>query len=144
MKKITILLSFFVILMTGLLNFCPTNLYAAFPMSDSQVEQMEKRETRIKAHKQNSLLQKKVTTGTSDGADDGIYGILALSMGVVGWATVGFGIGFLLLLGALITGIIGLNHRKKYKGMALAGLILGAAGVLIFLFAVLIFAAWVL
>jgi hypothetical protein len=144
MNKITVLLSFFIILITGVLNFYPTNLYAAFPMSNRQVEQMEKNEAKIKAHKKNSVLQRKVTAATTDGEDNGIYGILALSMGVVGWATAGFGIGFLLLLGALITGIIGVNHKKKYKGMALAGLILGAAGVLIFLFVVLIFAAWVL
>ena len=56
----------------------------------------------------------------------------------------GFGFGFLLLLGAFITGIIGVGRRRKYKGLALAGLILGAAGILALLIAILIVAAFVL
>jgi hypothetical protein len=62
----------------------------------------------------------------------------------LGWSTSGLGFGFLLLLGAFITGIIGVNRKRKYKGLALTGLILGALGILIFLFAVLIFASLVL
>lgn len=76
--------------------------------------------------------------------DTGIYGILSFSMGLVGWITAGFGFGFLLLLGAFITGIIGVGRRRKYKGLALAGLILGAAGILALLIAILIVAAFVL
>lgn len=152
MKKITILLSFLIILMTGTLTSFPTQSYAAFPISNSQVkemekqvEEMEKQKTEIKTQKKISALQKKVSATTIGGADNGIYGILSFAMGVVGWTIAWVtGIGFLLLLGALITGIIGVGPRKKYKGLALAGLILGAAGVLIFLLAVLILAAWVL
>lgn len=146
MNKFTILLAFLITLTAGFVSFLPEKSFAAFPISNEHRVQVEKQDmkTRLQQKQYKAILQKEQVGNRTSAGDDGIYGILALCMGVAGWATVGFGIGFLLLLGAFITGIIGLNEKRKYKGMALAGLILGAAGILVFIFAVLIFAAWLL
>ena len=70
-------------------------------------------------------------------------GIVSLVCGVVGlvsaiaWVPLG--------IAAIVFGIIGLNQKKHvYTGMALAGLILGAIEILLFILLVAIFAAFVL
>lgn len=143
MKKIAILLLLSIIIMTGTLTIFPAQSYAAFPISNTQTEKFEKQETDIKLQKKNSIVQKKVSSTTVSGDDSGVYGILALLLGLVGWSIIAFGsgLGFLLLVGALITGVVGVNPKRKLKGMAVTGLILGVAGVVLFLLALLVIAA---
>jgi hypothetical protein len=147
MKKITLVLSVFIITMFGLNVINPTQSFAAFPISSTQQAQIEKenalmQETIAAEKNKQQLVSTQTTKATKTTAEDnGLYGMLALGMGVVGWILFwgGFGLsglGGLLLLGAFITGIIGVKSTRKYKGMALTGLILGAVGVLIFLLAV--------
>jgi hypothetical protein len=128
----------------------PQKAHSAFPINQESAAKIEKEHALAQAQiahaekQQQAKAQTAAKSSGSNNSDQGIYGIVSIALGVLGWSTSGLGFGFLLLLGAFITGIIGVNRKRKYKGLALTGLILGALGILIFLFAVLIFASLVL
>jgi hypothetical protein len=133
-----------------LLIAVPQKAHCAFPIDKASAAKVEKehaiaQEQFVQAEKKQQAKSHTASkSSNSSNGDQGIYGIVSIALGVLGWSTSGLGFGFLLLLGAFITGIIGVNRKRKYKGLALTGLILGALGILIFLFAVLIFASLVL
>jgi hypothetical protein len=151
MKKIfsqkLIALSCFLIIF---LMAVPQKGFSAFPIDKASAAKVEKenafaQEQFSKAEmKQQAKAITAAKPSNGNNGDQGIYGIVSIALGVLGWSTSALGFGFLLLLGAFITGIIGVNRKRKLKGLALTGLILGALGILIFLFAVLIFATLVL
>lgn len=65
------------------------------------------------------------------------HGILSLIFGIAGILGIGFG-GTLLSIAAIVLGAIGLRNNERF---ALAGLILGIAGVLLLILAVVVFVA---
>ncbi len=90
----------------------------------------------------NKILKRYVAKrgGTMDTAD--ILAIVSLCAGILTWVTY-YG-SFLFGIGAIVTGVIALKRGTSRRGMALAGIILGAIGLffwlMLFLFVIAVFA----
>ena len=139
----------FFILLTMLLSFSFTATYAAFP-ANTQAEHttIKEQKTFKQTLKQAVLDYKKTapsTTGVGGNAAANAFGLVSLIAGVLGLIFMfipGIGIIFIpLAVAAFVFGILGLKGSNK--GMAIAGLILGAVELLILLIAVAFVAAFI-
>lgn len=117
--------------------FLSTNpVQAAFPIHSAETIKKENAilkknpSSQIKVSQQeiNNLKEKKETEKEDE--DEGIYGILALTFGLIGFFPA-----------AIVLGIIGLQRHRKYQGLAVAGLILGLLPVIVLLIVLGVFIA---
>ena len=74
----------------------------------------------------NHTQQRVVANNNTD--DKGILGVISLILGVAGFLVSTLGMALVLLLGAFIAGLLGVQSTRKLKGLAIIGLILGIVG----------------
>lgn len=134
------------ILLLSTAFFSSTYSYAAFPIVKSNIQgkqELNNQKLQLNAYQELNVkpLNSKSTSAKTGSEDLGALGIVSLVLGVVGWVAFGSGLGILMMVGALVTGIIGVGKNRKYKGMALAGLLLGALGILVILALILVLLA---
>jgi hypothetical protein len=92
----------------------------------------------------HSATSSELKNQTAEKEDSGIFGILSFVSIVlfVLLGIAGFGPGiFILIPAAIVFGAIGIGQKRKLKGFAIAGLILGIAGVILFLIVAATFSA---
>lgn len=104
----------------ALLSLAPVHSFAAIPIKEqkkqaNRVQQWYQQVNEAAAAQRNlhysaSLPEQEKT----EKADSGVYGILALVFGLLG-----------IFPAAIVLGVIGLEKHRQYRGLALAGLILG-------------------
>jgi hypothetical protein len=101
---------------------------AAFPIPNKEcsfIKSSEKKLTTAQIEEGKMNLNITYPNPETKKEDDGIFGILSLVFGLVG-----------IFPAAIVLGIIGMEERRKYKGLAIAGFSLGVMSLLVFLFAV--------
>ena len=106
-----------------------TDMPAAHTMHRSLFDRI-----RVLAHPQDNM------HAHHHGAKPGWPGIAALAAGAIGLSSVYLWLPFGIL--AIVFGIIGVGHKYKNKGLALAGLILGGLEILALALAVIIIASF--
>lgn len=127
MKKLVVKKTLLVAVLLSLV-FCtdPTDSFAAFPIKEQAKEQVQQTQASVQtmSTQQQSKLKKTINKPEKKNKDDeGVFGILALVFGILGWFPL-----------AIIFGIIGTEPGREYRGLAQAGLFLGIIYGAIFLF----------
>lgn len=118
--------AYLVILLFCSINICkPIISYAAFPIATNQEEQV-KTKKQFAQKTINHTQQRVVANNNTD--DKGILGVISLILGVAGFLVSTLGMALVLLLGAFIAGLLGVQSTRKLKGLAIVGLILGIVG----------------
>ena len=118
--------AFLLILLLCSINICkPIISYAAFPIAANQEEQVKTKKQF--AQKTNNHTQQRVVANNNTD-DKGILGVISLILGVAGFLVSTLGMALVLLLGAFIAGLLGVQSTRKLKGLAIIGLILGIVG----------------
>lgn len=135
----------FTLLLVMILSLTSTSSYAAFPAKTQDEATIVKEQSTFRQNLEQSILQYKNTApkSTVGGASADAFGIVSLIAGVLGLIFMfipGIGIIFIpLAVAALVFGILGL--KGSHKGMAIAGLILGAVELFLLLLGILFIAA---
>jgi hypothetical protein len=123
------------ILIITLIFFSHITAQAAIPIQAQEIEQQE-----IIYPTKKKEIRKAIKQFLKEPAkkDIGLFNMLSLICGVLGIGlTLLTGLGGIpFFIAAIVLGIIGLSRGEKYKGMGIAGIILGGLAVLLGLLAI--------
>ncbi|MCC6187325.1 MAG: hypothetical protein IT256_09255 [Chitinophagaceae bacterium] len=126
----------------------PIKAFAAFPIAAEQItiNEHNSSEKIVQQKEKKQIFNLKQKPAVAQGEDKGVFGIVSFSLATVclilglSVVTAGF-LPFLMLLGAFVTGIIGVQRRRKLKGLAIAGLVVGSVAIVLLILAIAIIAA---
>ena len=102
--------------------------FAAFPVREPQKQERatQKLYQRVNEssakYRSHALNEEAYSDESTDKEDSGIYGILSLVFGLLG-----------IFPAAIVLGVVGMEKHRKYRELAVAGLILGIVTLFIFL-----------
>jgi hypothetical protein len=111
------------IFMVSVPHFC----MAAFPISYNQ--HLVIKDT-LRTESNNLALP-----NATNKEDTGVLGIISIILAILGYLASTAGLAFILVFGAFLTGLFGVQRNRKLKGLAIVGLIAGFVGVAILLLA---------
>lgn len=125
----------------------PIKAFAAFPIAAEQItiNEHNSSEKIVQQKEKKQIFNLKQKPAVAQGEDQGVFGIVSFSLATVGLilglSAITGGLAFLMLIGAFVTGIIGVQRRRKLKGLAIAGLVVGSVAIVLLILAIAIIAA---